>query len=65
MRGWSEADRDGGPLYDPLMNRLFVEYLRKRLNPQIQIQEVDHHINDSAFAAIAAQMMNQMTQEQS
>jgi uncharacterized protein (UPF0261 family) len=64
LRGWSEADRDGGPLYDPLMNRLFIEYLRERLDPQIQIQEVDHHINDPAFAAIAAQMMDQMTQEQ-
>jgi uncharacterized protein (UPF0261 family) len=65
LRGWSEADRDGGPLYDPPMNRFFTQQLREKLNPQIDIQEVDHHINDAAFAAIAAQMMDQMIQEQS
>jgi uncharacterized protein (UPF0261 family) len=64
LQGWSEADREGGPLYDPPMNRFFTQRLRERLDPQIQIEEVDHHINDPAFAARAAQMLHQMIQKQ-
>ena len=65
LQGWSEADRQDGPLYDPEMNRFFSQQLREKLDPQIDIQEADHHINDSAFAAIAARLMDQMIQEQS
>jgi uncharacterized protein (UPF0261 family) len=65
LQGWSEADRDGGPLYDPSMNQFFTRQLRQKLDSQIDIQEADHHINDAAFAVIAAQMMDQMVQEQS
>jgi uncharacterized protein (UPF0261 family) len=64
LRGWSGADRKGGPLYDPPMNQFFTQCLKEKLNPQIHIQEADHHINDPAFAAIAAQMIDQMIQEQ-
>ncbi|MGD1971293.1 MAG: Tm-1-like ATP-binding domain-containing protein [Desulfobacterales bacterium] len=65
LQGWSEADRDGGPLYNPSMNQFFTRHLREKLDPQIDIQETDHHINDSAFAEIAAEMMDQMIQEHS
>jgi uncharacterized protein (UPF0261 family) len=61
-RGWSEADRQGGPLYDPEMNSLFTGRLKEVLDPQIEIQEVDLHINDSAFAQIAANLMDKMVQ---
>jgi uncharacterized protein (UPF0261 family) len=61
-RGWSEADREGGPLYDPEMNSLFTGRLKKVLDPQIEIQEVDRHINDSGFAEIAAALMDEMIQ---
>jgi uncharacterized protein (UPF0261 family) len=64
LQGWSEADRAGGPLYEPPMNQFFTRLFKEKLAPQIQIQEADHHINDPAFAAIAAQMMDQMIQEQ-
>ncbi len=60
LHGWSEADRRGGPLYDPLLNQSFTQRLKEKLNPQIQIEEVNHHINDQAFAAIAAQRMDEM-----
>ena len=64
LQGWSEADRDGGPLYDPPLNQFFTQRLKEKLDQQIQIEEVNHHINDQAFAVIAAQMMDQMIQEQ-
>jgi uncharacterized protein (UPF0261 family) len=63
LKGWSEADRDKGPLYDPPMNQFFAQRLRQKLDHQIEITEVDHHINDAAFAEIAAQLMHQMIRE--
>lgn len=62
IKGWSEADRQGGPLYDPDMNRLFTQRLKQLLNPQIKIQEVEHHINDAVFGKIAAKVMDEMVQ---
>ena len=59
-RGWSEADRHNGPLYDPEMNPLLMAKLKELLNSQIEIREVDHHINDPAFGRIAAMMMDRM-----
>jgi uncharacterized protein (UPF0261 family) len=59
-RGWSEADREGGPLHDPETSRLFVERLRARLDPAIAVREVDHHINDPGFAEEAAAAMHAM-----
>jgi len=60
LHGWSEADRKGGPLYDPALNQFFTQRLKEKLDPQIQIEEVNHHINDQTFAAIAAQTMDEM-----
>jgi uncharacterized protein (UPF0261 family) len=63
LKGWSEADRNEGPLYDPPLNLFFTQRLREKLDHYIQITEVDHHINDAAFAEIAAQLMHQMIRE--
>jgi len=63
LKGWSEADRNEGPLYDPAMNLFFTQRLREKLDHHIQITEVDHHINDVGFAEIAAQLMHQMIRE--
>jgi uncharacterized protein (UPF0261 family) len=63
LKGWSEADRDKGPLYDPPMNLFFIQRLREKLDHHIQIMEVDHHINDPQFGEIAAQLMHQMIGE--
>ncbi len=58
--GWSEADRQGGPLYDPEMNSLFTERLKRNLDCKIEVHEVDYHINDQAFGLAAADLMDQM-----
>jgi uncharacterized protein (UPF0261 family) len=62
LKGWSEADREGGPLYDPPTSQFFRQQLKTKLDTQIPITEVDHHINDNAFALIAAKMMDEMVQ---
>jgi uncharacterized protein (UPF0261 family) len=63
LQGWSEADRAGGPLYDPPMSRFFTEYLKERLNPKIEFQNVNLHINDTEFGEIAAKAMDVMVRE--
>lgn len=60
--GWSEADREGGPLYDPAMRDVFIEKLRQDVNPHIRITEVDSHINDTSFAELCSRMMHEMLQ---
>ena len=45
------------------MNRFFTAYLKERLDPEIEFQEVDHHINDAEFGEIAAQVMDGMVRE--
>jgi uncharacterized protein (UPF0261 family) len=61
-RGWSEADQEGGPLYDPVMRDSFVQTFRQSLDPRIEIREADLHINDPAFARLAATIMGEMLQ---
>lgn len=58
--GWSGADKKDGPLYDPDMNQVFLLKFRQVIDSQIEIQEVDHHINDEAFGQIAATVMDNM-----
>ncbi|MFH1241412.1 MAG: Tm-1-like ATP-binding domain-containing protein [Pseudomonadota bacterium] len=61
--GWSEADRRDGPLYDPVITNAFIQRLREDLNPRIQVQEVDVHINEPPFARLAAEVMDRMVTE--
>ena len=61
-RGWSEADREGGPLFAPEISTLFVNRLKHRLTDSIPILEFDFHINDKAFAEIAARTMYEMVE---
>jgi len=62
LKGWSEADQPGNELYDPETNRIFVEELRRRLRPQIPIEEVDLHISEPAFARRAVEILDEMIQ---
>ncbi|RLB28862.1 MAG: UPF0261 family protein [Deltaproteobacteria bacterium] len=59
-RGWSEADCEGGPLYDPLMSDILIGELKRCLNPQIGITELDNHINDPSFARVVSDLMHGM-----
>jgi uncharacterized protein (UPF0261 family) len=61
-RGWSEADKFGMELFDPETDQILVEALRKILNPEIPIEEIDLHINDPAFALRAVEVLDDMIQ---
>jgi uncharacterized protein (UPF0261 family) len=60
LRGWSEADIEGGPLHEPSTNRAFMTKLKSLLNGNIDVVEVDAHINDEAFACAAVSHLDQM-----
>ncbi|AGL01818.1 Tm-1-like ATP-binding domain-containing protein [Desulfoscipio gibsoniae] len=49
-RGWSGIDGEGSVLYDPETDRIFVEELRKRLRPDIEIREVEANLEEPVFA---------------
>lgn len=51
LNGWSSVDYPGNATYNPEEDRVFVEELRKGLNPGIEIVEVDANMEDPAFAA--------------
>ncbi|OPY65932.1 MAG: hypothetical protein A4E63_02792 [Syntrophorhabdus sp. PtaU1.Bin050] len=50
LRGWSSADREGGILYDPDEDKIFVEELKKHLKPEVGILEIDSNLEDVVFA---------------
>jgi uncharacterized protein (UPF0261 family) len=50
LRGFSTLSVDGGPLCDPACDRVFELALKKRLDPEIEVIEVDSEINSREFA---------------
>lgn len=61
--GWSEADQIDGPLYDPVINEAFITKLIQDLDNEIEVREVNLHINDPSFGRLASEMMDEMLQE--
>lgn len=61
-KGWSEADKAGMELFDPETDQVFVEELKKIINPSIPIEEIDVHISDPAFALRAVEVLDNMIQ---
>lgn len=59
-KGWSEADGEDGPLYEPETNQVFVTELQGLLRPGIPVQLVDAHINEPAFAQAAVSALHEL-----
>jgi uncharacterized protein (UPF0261 family) len=55
--GYSALDIRDGVFWDPPADEAFVAALRRDLRPDIPVQVVPHHINDEAFARVAADAM--------
>ncbi|MBW1715682.1 MAG: Tm-1-like ATP-binding domain-containing protein [Deltaproteobacteria bacterium] len=49
-KGFSSLSVEGGALYDPISDQAFIDQLRENLDPEIDIIEVDTHINTPEFA---------------
>ncbi len=51
LKGFSQYDKEGYPLYDPLIVKSFVDTIEKSINNKnVEIREVGSHVNDSSFA---------------
>ncbi|MEI9479680.1 MAG: Tm-1-like ATP-binding domain-containing protein, partial [Deltaproteobacteria bacterium] len=59
-KGWSDADKEGMPLFDPQADRVFTEKLKTLLDPRILVEEMDVHISEPAFAARAVEILDGM-----
>lgn len=57
--GFSSLSVQGGALYDPVSDKAFIDELRKNLDPEIQIKEVDTHINTPEFARAVAEALGE------
>jgi uncharacterized protein (UPF0261 family) len=56
-QGFSELNRAGGALWGPESNQALWESLQGGLRPEIPLVLVEVHINDTAFAEVAAECM--------
>jgi uncharacterized protein (UPF0261 family) len=59
-KGWSDADKEGMPLFDPAVDRVFSERLKALLDSRIIIEELDLHISEPAFAERAVDVLDGM-----
>jgi uncharacterized protein (UPF0261 family) len=59
LRGFSSLSTEGGPLFDPASDRAFGTALKKRLDPAIDVIEVDSEINSREFAAAVAKALSE------
>ncbi|MBN2319902.1 MAG: Tm-1-like ATP-binding domain-containing protein [Acidobacteria bacterium] len=60
LRGFSSLSVEGGPLYDPDSDRVFPVTLKKCLDPEIEIIEIDSDINSREFAAEVAETLSKI-----
>jgi uncharacterized protein (UPF0261 family) len=58
-QGFSSLSVEDGALYDPVSDRAFIDELRKALNPEIEIIEVETHINTPEFARAVVEVLRQ------
>ncbi|HUL21039.1 MAG TPA: Tm-1-like ATP-binding domain-containing protein [Thermodesulfobacteriota bacterium] len=49
-RGWISIEKEGSNFYDPQAARTFVDKLKEKLKPEIEVREVDANIDDPIFA---------------
>ena len=54
LRGVSALDREGGPFWQPEADAALFQSLRNWMSPDVELVELDLHINDPAFAEAAA-----------
>jgi len=63
LRGFSEPNALGKPFYDPETDREFIRTLKESVKPDVEILEMDAHINDDAFVLEAVNQMLDMLEK--
>jgi uncharacterized protein (UPF0261 family) len=60
VKGWSSLSVQGQILYDPDADRTFVEELRKRLRPEIEVKELPLLLNSTEFALAVVEVLEEI-----
>ncbi len=50
VKGFSSISVEGGAIHDPISDQAFIDELKENLDPEVDIIEVDTHINTPEFA---------------
>jgi len=58
-KGFSSISVKGGALYDPISDKTFIDEFRENLDPEIDIIEIDTHINTPEFAQAVVDALKQ------
>ena len=61
LRGTSIPNHPDGVFWEPELDQAFLGSLRTHLKPEIEIVEVDAHINDAAFAEKVVELFKAVT----
>jgi len=65
MQGWSVLSVEGADLYDAETDQVFTPELRKHLKPEIEVVELDTHLNTPEFARAAVDALDEMMKARS
>ncbi len=66
QKGVSAIDKDGGPFHDPAADAVCFDALRSNLASNVTLHDLDHHVNDDAFAeAMANKLVELMGDKES
>lgn len=60
LRGVSAIDKEGQPFWWPEADAALFDGLRRNLPSRVRLIELDRHINDPEFAAVAAQTLQDL-----
>ncbi len=60
LNGWSEADKEGEPLFDPLTDEFFIEVLEHLLPSEVPLKKVNRHISDPKFVRQAVDWLDEL-----
>ncbi|REL32951.1 UPF0261 family protein [Rhodohalobacter sp. SW132] len=60
LKGISSLDQKGKPFFDPEANKSLFDSLRKHIHSSVRLLELDLHINDTAFAEKAGDVLTEM-----
>jgi uncharacterized protein (UPF0261 family) len=60
--GFSSFDEEGGVFWEPETDRVFALALKASLKPEIEVIEVEAHINDPLFAETMVEVLDRLMQ---
>jgi uncharacterized protein (UPF0261 family) len=63
MHGFTDEDRSGGLWYNPFGHEAFRDALKRNIKREVNVVELDAHINEPIFAERVAFLMQNMMEK--